>query len=148
MAPELAPISSSLPQTVLMRGSSIQRFPGSFRARQAAHILADRSASLASMLTNAGLNVEIGPGDAAGLPIAVIRAIGTPAIGGAALAYGIGNGIIGLGFAGYDYYLASQDYTKEVSVLKQALDKLIDRSLDLQLADFNRVKTEIDKKCN
>jgi hypothetical protein len=89
-----------------------------FQNRQAgAKILADRSSALTAMLTNAGLDVEISPADVMGLPAAVIGAMGTPAIGSAPLAYEVGNGLIGLGAAGFDYYLAGQNYKTELTGL-------------------------------
>jgi hypothetical protein len=130
-------------------GNKVSSMPQvSANDRAAAKILADRSAALTGMLSSAGLGVEVAPADVIGLPIAVVGALGTPVIGSAALAYGIGNGLIGVSFAGYDYYLDGKNYKVELAGFKDSLNRLIDKSIDLKLADFMRVKNEIDKKCN
>jgi hypothetical protein len=130
-------------------GEKVASKPGiSASEKQAAQLLIDRGTALTGMLTTVGLGADVNPSDVIGLPVSVIGALGTPLIAEAALAYGIGNGLIGLGAAGYDYYLENKSYNTQLAGLKDSLDKLIDKSLDLKVADFNRIKNDIDTKCH
>jgi len=115
--------------------------------KNAAEFVTSRSLETKGLIIKAGFKQDIPPSDLIGLPLGIVAALGTPIIGQAVLAYGIGTGVVSLGIAGYDYYLTEVQYDQDIDNLKKALDRLIDRSVDLQIGRINSLKNDIDARC-
>jgi len=82
------------------------------------------------------------------LPVcAIATAVESPVISIAVTAVGLAEGLLGIRYSIADLYLDERDYTSQMAIFDQAIERLLEKSLDNQVQRINEIKNEIDAQC-